>query len=75
LGVRGFELFLKSFQARYLLGSSRGPIQRIEHQHDIFLPLELAQGKLGSAQVTGQFEIRSLFADFDHDDSSFLDYR
>jgi hypothetical protein len=25
--------------------------------------------------VTRQFEIRSLFTDFDHDDSSFLDYR
>jgi hypothetical protein len=31
----------------------------------------LAQSKLGSTQVTGQLEIRSLLADFDHDDSSF----
>ena len=52
LGITGLELFPESFEARYLLGSGRGPIERIEHQHYIFLTSELVQREFSSAQVT-----------------------
>ena len=66
LGVTGLEVFLESFQAGNFLGSSRCPIQWIEHQHDVFLPLELVQREFGPAQMARQFEVRRLFADFNH---------
>ena len=46
LGVTGLELALQSFESRDLLASSGCPIERIEHQHDVLLPLELIQGEL-----------------------------
>ena len=67
LGVTGLELALESFESRDLLASSRRPIQGIEHQHDIFLALELIQGELGASEMADEFEIRRLFADFNHD--------
>ena len=67
LGVTGLELLFQSLQARNLLGSSGCPIQRIEHQHDVFLPFELAEREFGSAQMAGQLEVRRLLADFNHD--------
>lgn len=73
LGVAALELALQSFESRDLLASSGCPIQGIEHQHDIFLPLELAQGELGSSQMADQFEIRRLFADFNHGEFSPFD--
>src|SRR4029450_13189923 len=66
LGVTSLELFFESFEARYVLGSSGCPIERIEHQHYIFLPFELTQGEFGSAQVTGQLKIRCLLTNSDH---------
>jgi hypothetical protein len=41
LGVTRLELVLESFESRNLSASSRRPIQRIEHQHDVFLTFEL----------------------------------
>jgi hypothetical protein len=52
LGVTGLEVIDYRFQTRNLSGSSRCPIERVEHQHDVLLPLELAQAELGSRQVT-----------------------
>lgn len=70
LGVTGLELFLESLKTRNFAGSGGCPIQRIEHQHNVFLPLELLQCEFGSAQMARQFEVRRLFADFNHEDSS-----
>ena len=67
LGVAALELALQSFESRDLLASSGRPIQWIEHQHDIFLALELIQGELGARQMADQFEIRRCFTDFNHD--------
>jgi hypothetical protein len=69
LGVTGLEIFLESFQARYLLGSGRCPIEWIEHQHNVFFTFELVQREFGSAQMALQFEVRRMFADFNHDRS------
>ena len=70
LGVAALELALERFESRNLLASSRCPIQWIEHQHDIFLALELVEAELGSGQVTCQLKIGSLLSDSDHDDFS-----
>ena len=67
LGVAALELGFKRFESRNLLASSGCPIQRIEHQHDIFLTLELIQSELGPGQMTDEFEIWRWFADFNHD--------
>ena len=75
LGVTSLELFFESFEARYLLGSSGCPIERIEHQHYVFLPFELTQGEFRTAQVTGQLEIRCLLTNSDHAYSPSFDFR
>ena len=66
LSVSGLELFFESFEAGNFLGSSRCPIQRIEYQPDVLLPFELVQREFGAPQMAGQFEVRRLFADFNH---------
>ena len=70
LGITGLKLALQRFESRHFLASSRRPIQRIEHQHDVFPIFELTQGELGSSQVACQFEVRSLLSNSDHDDFS-----
>ena len=70
LGVTGLKLALHRFESRHFLASSRRPIQRIEHQHDVFPTFELTQGKLGSSQVARQFEVGSLLSNSDHYDFS-----
>ena len=66
LGVSGLELFFESFEAGNFPGSSRCPIQRIEYQHDVLLTFELVQREFGPPQMACQFEVRRLFADFNH---------
>jgi hypothetical protein len=66
LGVSGLELFFESFEAGDFFGSSRCPIQRIEYQHDVLLAFELVESEFGAPQMAGQFEVRRLFADFNH---------
>lgn len=72
LGITGLELALQSFEPRYLLASGGCPIQGIEHQHDVFVALELAQGELRTTQMAGQLEIGGLLANLDHDEPSSL---
>jgi hypothetical protein len=73
LGIGGLEVIDDSFEAGNLLGSSGCPVQRIEYQHYVFLPFELAQGKLGSTQVTRQLEIGRLLTNSDHVLFSFIE--
>ncbi|MGH7784963.1 MAG: hypothetical protein ACREO5_14115, partial [Candidatus Binatia bacterium] len=67
LGITGLEVFLESFQAGNFLGSCWCPIQRIEHQHDIFLTFELIQREFCAPQMAGQLKVGRLFTDFNHD--------
>lgn len=72
LGVTGLELVLEGFESRDLLASGGCPIQGIEHQHDVFLTLELAQGELRATQMARQLEIGCWLSNFNHDDFSSL---
>ena len=73
LGVTGLELVLEGFESRHLLASGGCPIQGIEHQHNVLLPLELAQGELRATQMANQLKIGGLLTNLDHDDFSSFD--
>ena len=66
LGVCPFEFAQQGLNSRDLQRSGRRPIQRIKHEHHVFITLELAQLEFLAVQLTGQLEIRCLLSDFNH---------
>jgi hypothetical protein len=65
LGIGLAEIIEPRLQRGNFLASSRGPVEGVEHEHDVSLPEEVRQAK-GYAEVTLQREIRGLGPNFDH---------
>jgi hypothetical protein len=72
LGVNSLEVIDYGFEAGNFPGSSRRPIEGIEHEHDVLLSFELAESELGSAKMARQLKIGRRLSNTDHDDAFLL---
>jgi hypothetical protein len=62
----GSETVCQRIQRRYFAASGRGPVEGIEEQENVALPLVVAEVELGS-ELRLESEIRRWLTDFDHE--------
>jgi hypothetical protein len=63
LGIIPFKVGHLGLISRHLDRSDWGPVQGVENQNDVFLPLGIAQSEFLTTAMSGQLEIRGAIAD------------